>query len=330
MRAGRLLSMLILLQMRGRLTAAALGEEFGITQRTVYRDIAELEGAGIPIVADRGPQGGFQLLAGFHTKLTGLIEKEAQALPLLALPQIAAALGLADSQRSATRKVLASLAAPQRRSASEFASRFHLDPVDWYQASGQVPLLPEIARAVWDQRRLQLNYESWTGRRRRQLEPLGLVLKAGAWYLVAMLKDTARIFKVANISGLTVAADRFERPRKFDLPQFWADELRRFETALRPRLAHIRLTKLGLRRLRDLGAYAALAADNAGPADGKGHVPVELPIESTEHAALTLLRLGAEVLVDSPPELRRRLHELARQIARLHGAPGRTRTGMAD
>src|SRR5882672_746159 len=178
MRASRLLSILMLLQAKGRLSAAALAAELEVSLRTIYRDIDELSAAGVPIYAERGRAGGFQLLDGWRTRLTGLTALEAQALFLAGLPGPAAELGLAEVMEAAQQKLLAALPAGWQGDARRVGARFHLDPVGWFRDSMPVDQLPAIAAAVWSERRLRIRYESWSGIVDREIAPLGLVLKS--------------------------------------------------------------------------------------------------------------------------------------------------------
>ena len=273
MRGSRLLSMLIHLQLRERLTAEALAAEFGVSVRTVYRDIDELSAAGIPVQGERGPGGGFQLLDGYRTRLTGLTAQEAEALLMIGLPGPAAALGLGAAAAGARAKMLASLPAASSTGASRLADRFYLDPIDWYRAAEPVAHLPALARAVLGQQLVAMTYESWTRTREWVVEPLGLVMKAGGWYLVARSGNTIRTFRVSNVLALGVRAATFERPVPFDLPAYWAASLERFESSLRSGSASIRVSPVGRQRLTRLGAYAARAVEAAEPAGRPGLDP---------------------------------------------------------
>ena len=202
MRATRLLSIVMALQVRGRVNAETLASELGVSVRTIYRDLDDLGGAGIPVQSEAGPGGGYQLLDGYRTRLTGLLNQEAEALFLIGMPGPAAALGMGRAVVAAGRKVLASLPGPQGNEAARLSARFHLDPVEWYRHAEPVVHLPVVARAVLDQRALTMKYQSWTGVRDFTVEPLGLVLKAGAWYLVARGGRKVRIFKVSSMLEL--------------------------------------------------------------------------------------------------------------------------------
>jgi predicted DNA-binding transcriptional regulator YafY len=314
MLADRLLSILMLLQLRERVTAETLAAEFEVSVRTIYRDIDKLAAAGVPVYADRGPGGGFRLIDGYRTKLTGLAADEAEALLMAGLPGPAAALGLGAAAARAGRKLLVALPPGSCESAGRIATRFHLDTVDWYCADEALPQLPTVARAVFDQRQLQMTYESWTGVRDWRVEPLGLVLKAGAWYLVAHGHGKHRIFKVANIRAYAVCDEGFDRPADFDLAAWWAEDTARFVAGLRPGIAELRLTALGLKRLSQAGAYAQSAIAVATH-DVDGSARVSLPIEHIEQAALLLLGIGAELEVIAPLALRERLRALALEVA---------------
>src|SRR6516164_7123931 len=182
MRASRLLSILLLLQSRGRMTAQALAEEFEVSVRTIYRDIDELSAAEVPVYADRGPNGGFALLDGYRTKLTGLSPAEAGTLFLAGLPGPAAELGLADLLATAQLKLTAALPEGARSTAKRVAARFHLDPVGWFRSAGDARFLPMIADAVWSERWVKMRYKRNFQIVSRRVQPLGLVLKGGVWY----------------------------------------------------------------------------------------------------------------------------------------------------
>jgi predicted DNA-binding transcriptional regulator YafY len=317
MRASRLLAILILLQLRVRLTAQALAEEFEVSVRTIYRDIDELSAASIPVYGDRGPGGGFQLLDGYRTKLTGLASDEAEAMFMIGMPGPAEALGLGAASENAGRKLLASLPPSWRAESGRMQARFHLDTVDWYRSAERVDALPSIARAVLDQRTVAMTYKSWTNVRDWQVEPLGLVLKAGAWYMAAQRDGVIRTFKVSNICAHKVLDTTFERPADFDLPGWWSNSLARFESELRPAVAILNATALGLERLAQLGAYAQTAVTAAGPSDANGWARVTLPIETVEQAAFALLGIGPEIVVIEPSAVRDQLRTLAENVLTL-------------
>lgn len=316
MRASRLLSILILLQLRTRLTADDLAREFEVSLRTIYRDIDELSAAGIPIYGDRGPGGGFQLLNDYRTRLTGLDAQEAEAMFLIGLPDAARALGLEAAANNVGRKMMASIPTSLSENAKRLNTRIHIDPIDWYRAPQEITGLPQIARAVMDSNLLKMEYDSWTGLRDWQVKPLGLVMKAGNWYLVGEGANKVRIFKVANINAPIVLDEKFVPVADFDLPRFWNAEIARFEKELRPNMAKLMATKTGLKNFAKLGAYSELAVNAAAPMDENGLSLLQWPYENIDQATYALLGLGAEVKVLSPAALRDSILQTAMQIAR--------------
>jgi predicted DNA-binding transcriptional regulator YafY len=314
MRASRLLSILILLQLRGRLTAEELADEFEVSERTIYRDIDALSAAGVPVYGDRGPGGGFELLDGYRTKLTGLDTQEAEAMLLIGLPGEAQAMGLGNAASRARNKLLAALPKAGKEEADRIAGRFHIDTADWYRAARPVPFLAMAARAVLDQVRLNMTYKSWTATRDWTVEPYGLVLKAGSWYLVARGHGKIRIFNVADIQSLAVTPESFHPPAGFDLPVWWAESTQAFEARLRPGMARLRASPLGLQRLRLLGSFAGEAVAKAQPPDPDGWRAIDLPLETLSSAAPMLLGIGPEIDVIEPAQLRAEIARLAAAV----------------
>jgi predicted DNA-binding transcriptional regulator YafY len=319
MRASRLLSILLKLQTRGRMTAQALADEFETSVRTIYRDIDQLSAAGVPVYADRGRCGGFQLMEGYRTQLTGLSSAEAQSLFLAGLPGPAAELGLGDAMAQAQLKLLAALPAEGRQGAARVASRFHLDPIGWFRSAEHAEVLPSLALAVWNSLRIRVRYDAWAGVVDRELEPLGLVLKAGVWYLVAQVGGAEqRTYRVSQIQTLALTDDGFERPDGFDLAAYWTAWAKDFETRLYRGEATLRLSPEGLRRLCVVSPEIDLAGRLAEAPDADGWTQVTLPMESLDHSAGEILKLGAEAQVLAPPELREKMGEIARRLAGLY------------
>lgn len=315
MRASRLLSILILLQMRGRLSAEALAEEFEVSVRTIYRDVDQLSAAGVPIYAERGRAGGFQLHDGYRTKLTGFTAQEADALLLSGIGAAAQDLGLGPDLAAAQLKLLASLPPESGASAERVSARFHLDPNNWYTRADASDVLKPLAAAVWSERRVRVRYESWKDVVERTLDPLGLVLKGGVWYLVAAVKGAPRTYRVSNIQELQTLEAPFMRPRRFNLARYWKEWSKDFETRLLKAHATIEVSPNGRRLLRDTNAAAheALSAEHE-PCKPEGWVRARVPIESIDLAKRQFLRLGAEVRVVEPPELRAAIADEAKKV----------------
>ncbi|GGW27120.1 MULTISPECIES: helix-turn-helix transcriptional regulator [Streptomyces] len=322
MRAARLIKMVLLLQARPAMTAAELARELEVSERTVTRDAQALSEAGVPVYAERGRAGGYRLVDGYRTGLTGLARGEAEALFLSGVPGALREMGLADAASVARLKVSAALMPSLRDAPTAAAQRFHLDAPAWFQEPAAPPLLPVIADAVWDDRRLTARYRRGETEVVRELEPYGLVLKAGVWYLCARVAE-AQAYRTYRIDRFTAAeplAERFGRDEEFDLPGFWAGQAERFARSILRAEIVVRLSPAGLRRLpyavEPVAARDALAG--AGEPDARGWVTVTLGVESEEVAHGQLTALGPEAEVVSPESLRRRFAEDAARLAALY------------
>ncbi|MCK9896634.1 YafY family protein [Frankia sp. AgB32] len=343
MRASRLLSVLMLLQTRGKLTARQIAEELAVSVRTVHRDLESLAEAGVPVVADRGAAGGYRLLAGYRTRLTGLTADEADSLFLAGLPTAADDLGLGALAATAELKLLAALPEPLRERAGRARARFHLDAPGWFRGTEDTPALADVAAAVWSQRRVRVVYQRWRTPREveRLLEPLGVVLKSGTWYLVAAASPAAppdgsstepRTYRVGRILSLTMTDDRFDRPADFDLAAYWTTWTARYEAGVYRAQATIRLSPTGLAMApyRLPPAVSRAIADTAGKPEPDGWVRAHIPIESVRHATGELLTLGPDLEVLDPPDLRAALIHAARALATLYGAPASNQEPLAE
>ncbi|MEO3779696.1 YafY family protein [Micromonospora sp. B11E3] len=327
MRASRLISLVLLLQSRETMTAAELARELEVSERTVYRDVLALSAAGVPVYADRGRAGGYRLLGGYRTRLTGLTRDEAEALFLAGLPGPAGDMGLADAVASAELKVLAALPPALRDAPARTGQRFHLDVPGWFRDATPPPWLAELARAVWRDRVVELRYRRGDREVVRRVEPYGLVLKSGVWYLVGRVGDGMRTYRVDRVVEVAAGEETFDRDDAFDLGGYWREQAEAFLRSMLRAEATVRLSPAGLRALRWV-AEAPFAYDEAtraaGEPDGDGWVVTRLPVESAEVAYDLLLRLGPEVEVLDPPGLRERLAGAAARLAALYGEPGGT------
>lgn len=317
MRASRLLSILMTLQLRGRVSARELAERLEVSKRTIYRDVDELAAAGVPILSDRGAQGGFTLRAGYRTDLTGLDAGEAEALLLAGLPAAAADLGLAEPASVARLKMLAALPEAAGERARRVADRFHLDPADWYRRPASPRQLAPVARAVWETRHLRIRYESWEKTAWRTVEPLGVVLKSGEWYLLARAGKRTSIYRLSKMLDVKVLDDLFERPEVFALPEAWRDVVARFEASLRRSIATLRVAPRALSMLERLPADIVEPL-RAAPPDRHGFRTADVPIESVDFAAAQLLMLGDGIEVLEPAALRKAIAQRAQRVVSLY------------
>jgi predicted DNA-binding transcriptional regulator YafY len=323
-RASRIVQLLLLLQTRGRLTAAQLAAELEVSVRTVYRDVEALHGAGVPLYGEAGHAGGYRLVEGYRTRLTGLTENEAESLFLTGLPGPAQELGLGAEVAAAWLKLTASLPPELRDRATRIQQRFHLDAPSWYAEPDDTPALAAAADAVWRERRVHIHYHRWRAPTEvtRTVDPYGLVLKAGRWYLVAASKRIST-YRVAQIRELTVLDEGFQRPLGFDLAAYWASYLADFDARRHVDTATVRISPDLRERLVDAVEPSVHRAveDTASAPDGDGWTTATVPIETMDHAHRLFLGFGADVEVLAPVELRERISESVAALAKTY-SPG--------
>ncbi|MFC4912478.1 helix-turn-helix transcriptional regulator [Actinomadura gamaensis] len=318
MRADRLVSILLMLQTRGRVTARELADALEVSVRTIYRDVEALGAAGVPLYGEPGHDGGYRLLDGFRTRLNGLTETEAESLFLTGLPGPAAELGLGAIVTAAQLKLMSALPDELRDRAERVNERFHLDAPGWYRDPDPTPHLAAVADAVWNDRSVRVRYLRWEHPREvmRDVDPLGLVLKGGHWYMVGRTGDRVRTYRVSRLQDLEVTGARFDRPPGFDLAGYWDDTIAGFDERRLRTSAHLRLSADLLDHLHEyLDASAVRAARESACPVEDGWVEVTVPVESPDRAVLDLLRLGTDAEVLGPPELRARMAEIVTALA---------------
>lgn len=320
-----MVQLLLLLQTRGRATATELARELEVSVRTVYRDIEALSAAGVPVYSTPGRAGGVQLVDGYRTRLTGLTIEEADAVLLTGLPQAAADLGLGTVVATAQLKLLAALPPELRGRATRIAERVHVDMPGWYHRPETTPLLVALAEALWHDRRVEIDYRRADRRVRRLLDPLGLVLKGGTWYLVARAGRSVRSYRVSRIDAVRETEERFVRPDDFDLAAHWSTVKDDFARSMLRVTARCRVAvdRLSLLRLMNEPVAVEEALAGATPPDAEGWVELTIRSESFEVLASALLPLGEHLEVIDPPELRARFAEIAAAMsARYHCSDG--------
>jgi predicted DNA-binding transcriptional regulator YafY len=325
MRATRLLHLLLLLQTSGPINAPALSRELRVSPRTVYRDIDALSAAGIPVYVADGPRGGYALLDGWQTRLTGLTGQEADVLTLIGLPGQAAELGLGAALAATELKLLAALPEEAADRAGRIRQRFHLDAVAWFREPEPASHLRVIAAAVWQCTPVTIRYRRWAPAPPREVErtlqPLGLVCKAGTWYLVARpdggddggagedegdAGGGPRTYRVGRIQRATLAPGTFDWPEDFDLAAYWARATARYQQGLRRSDMTLRISPEGRERLTDLMG-PGFPVRVISPPDGQGWVRITVPTESLDDAVERALQIGAAAEVLAPPAVRRRV-----------------------
>jgi predicted DNA-binding transcriptional regulator YafY len=318
MRASRLVQLLLVLQARGRTTAAKLATELEVSERTIHRDVDALSAAGVPIYAERGPGGGIQLVDGYRTRLTGLTADEAEALFLSGLPGPAAELGLGTVVAAARLKVLAALPTELRARASRLVERFHLDAAGWFHAAESVPHLAALADAVWESRRIQVAYRRGSSQVERRIEPLGLVLKAGIWYVVAATDGQVRTYRARRIVAVRDTGETFVRPVEFDLPAHWNESIAAYERDM-PRVEiTVRVDRRAIGLLADMVGERAVRDAEALDEAEEGWRRLRLTVDWPDEVPGRMLALGGAVEIIDPPEIRERAIATARDLIARH------------
>jgi predicted DNA-binding transcriptional regulator YafY len=316
MRADRLLAELLLLQARGPLSASRLAAELEVSERTIYRDMEALSAAGVPVYTERGRNGGCALLPGYRADVTGLTEAEARALFMFT--GRGAPAGAEADLRQALRKLLTALPAAQRPAAQTARDRLVVDPRAWHQPTEEVPHLATVQEAVWQTRKLRLRYRSSDAPRPRTVtvDPYGLLVKTGRWYLIAATAGVPRVYRLSRVDGATLLDAPARRPAGLDLEDLWQRLRGEFEDrgpglAVRLRVqapAAARLVRLAARQL------TGPAPDPLPEPDRAGRVTLELRFVALGAARAVLAGFGGDVEVVRPTELRQAMVELAREI----------------
>ncbi len=311
MRADRLLAILLLLQRGGRMTAGDLATRLEVSVRTIYRDLEALGSAGVPVYAEPGRGGGVRLLESYTTDLSGLSLREAELVPLLGLSDAFAGIALRSSLRRTETKLLMALPDDQRARAEQARRRIHVDLSRWWDHAEPVPTLPTLVEAVFGSRRLRLRYKRGEHATvvQRTVDPLGLVVQGGTWYLVGRVRKTQdRIYRVSRILSAEALLTPADVPDDFDLLAFWAGRKEDFHMTRSGYQVRVRAKPWALRALRHV--YAGVVAE------GDDWVETELSFGTRGIAFERILGLRENIEVLGPDDLR---NGIAEAIARMHG-----------
>lgn len=303
MKADRLLSVLLLLQARGRATERELAERLEVSQRTIHRDLEALSAAHVPVVALRGSQGGWELSEGWRTQVPGLDANELRAL-VMAQPRALGHPRLRAAAESALNKLMASLPGEMREEAAMMRERMHVDPAGWWEAGEDVSGLPLVQDAVMRERKLTFDYTRADGEAgARTVDALGMIAKGSTWYLVARTPKGMRTFRVSRMREVTVLATGFKRPKRFDLAEHWKQSMTELEGKRRGYPVVLAVKAGAAKRLMGwLRATPSGGSDAAAPGDGWTTMRVEF--EDLGQARFMVLGLGARARVVEPAELR--------------------------
>ncbi len=315
MRADRLLSILFLLQGNGRMTARSLAARLEVSERTIDRDMEALSMSGVPVWAERGRGGGWQLTDEYRTDLTGLTESELRSLALTTAPAVLGDLGLTDAADRAVMKLLAGLPEARRRQVETARRYLHIDPRGWRRTDDAAPELAALDEALRTDRRIAMTYERADGSVvERRTNPLGLVANGSVWYLVAASEGEPRTYRASRIRAVELLDEPIERPAGFDLPEFWGRSRAEFVARLPRYLATIRVSPAGLDRLTS-GWWRYLSVIETGDPEADGWSTCRIQADAIEVAQGVVLGLGAEARVIEPAQLRDRIDASIRSMA---------------
>jgi predicted DNA-binding transcriptional regulator YafY len=321
MRADRLFSIVLLLQSYRQLTARDLARRLEVSERTIHRDMDALSGAGIPVVAERGTGGGWSLLGEYRTNLTGLSESEVQSLFVTQPSRLLADLNLEKASEGALLKLLAAMPAPHRRGAEYARQRIHVDVTGWARPQETVPLLHTLQDAIWQGRRVRMNYgRGECGASERVVDPLGLVAKGSVWYLVAAVGEDVRSYRVSRIESVEILDAPSERPPDFDLAKFWEESSERFRANLPRYRVRARVRREVVHRLRLAGRFARVEEVGEAAADGWAEVRLRFDVE--EMACEYALGFGTQLEVLEPERLRAKVLAAAREVVKFYSPCG--------
>jgi predicted DNA-binding transcriptional regulator YafY len=318
MRADRLLSILLLLQVNRRMTARALAKRLEVSVRTIHRDMEALSMAGVPVYAERGAAGGWVLPDSFRTDVTGLTEPEIQALFVTTPARLLSDLGLEKASDAALVKLLASLPSVARRDAEHARQRIHVDGAGWHQVEESVPALGIVQEAVWMERKARLSYRRNDGVIvERLVDPLGLVAKGRLWYLVAGIEGELRTYRVSRIQAAEVVDEPVVRPPEFDLAAFWSRSSAELVANLPRYPITVRIAPEAVRRLWIPGSYARV--EHLGEPEEDGWQTASLVLQTEHEACSYVLGFGPRMAVVTPLELRERVIREAGEVVAFYG-----------
>ncbi len=314
MRADRLLSILLLLQVHRRQTARELAGRLEVSERTIHRDMEALSAAGFPVFAERGTGGGWMLVEGYRTNLTGLNKDEIQALFLTKPLRVLADLGLDKASDTAMLKLSAALPSAHRDNAEHARQRIHVDVTGWNRTDDAIRLLPILQQAVWQGRRLRFTYERGGGCEavERVTDPLGLVAKGSVWYLVAVVDGDIRSYRVSRVLSAELIEETCVRPKGFDLAEYWEQSKVSFKASLPKYIATLRAHPDVFPRMSFAGRFARI--EHADAPDSDGWIRVTMRFDVEEMAIEYALSFGSKIEVLEPDSLREKVIEAARSV----------------
>jgi predicted DNA-binding transcriptional regulator YafY len=319
MRADRLLSIMLLLQVNRRMTSAELARRLEVSERTIHRDMDALGTSGIPVTAERGSGGGWRLLEPYQTSLTGLNEAEIKALFLAKPARLLADLGLNHAAEAALIKLFATLPTLQRQGAEYARQRIYIDAGGWRQTDETVTWLSALQEAVWEERQLTLTYRRGDNPGiERTVDPLGLVAKGNTWYLVAGVEGEIRSYRVSRVESAHPNGKPCQRPPDFDLEAYWKTSSTQFQANLPVYRATVRVSPALLPRLGFMLKFARV--EQSETPDAAGWARLVIRFQTLQEACEHLLGFGNQAEVVEPLELRERIITGAAEVLEFYAS----------
>ena len=320
MRADRLLSILLLLQAQGKMTARELAQELEVSERTIYRDIDALSFAGVPIFSESGHQGGYALVENYQTTLTGLSKGELRALFMLGNLTPLGDLGVREELQRALLKISAALPRDRCRDDEQISRYFHFDSSWWRQDKERFQHLQVIQQAIYQNQKLNIVYQPpFAVEIKRLVAPFGLVAKAGRWYLVCARNNGIHVHRVSHLLDVSISQEHFACPERFNLAAFWQGWCADYESLLTDFTATVRVAPRLIPFLpMYFGHSIHTMIDGAPPPDLDGWIQLDLTFESFDAARDRFLSFGSAVEVLAPRSLKLSIIDYAEQIVHLY------------
>ncbi|KZN98434.1 helix-turn-helix transcriptional regulator [Pseudobacillus badius] len=313
MRADRLISILLLLQHKGKLTTRELAKELEVTERTIHRDMDALSAAGIPVVAERGKAGGWRLLKQYRTNLTGLKANEIESLLISPSFQLLTDLGLTKDWHEARQKILASIPSSFQKNADDLWNRIHIDTSAWKQSTEKMESFKVLQQALREDRKLQLNYERADGKCvERVVNPLGLVAKGSTWYLIAGSNEQIRNYRVSRVKSALLMSETFIRPEEFNLAQYWDSSTQEFIQNLPKYEVDVEVSPSILPRIKFTGRFVQILKIES-PTES-GWTPIKLRFDTEQEAKEYILGFSNQIKIVRPDTLKQDIYDMARAV----------------
>ncbi|MDX8363190.1 YafY family protein [Cytobacillus sp. IB215316] len=317
MRADRLISILLLLQNKGKLTTKQLAQELEVSERTIHRDMEALSISGIPVIAERGKSGGWTLLDKYKTNLTGLKHNEIMSLLISPSLQLLTDLGLAKDWHEARQKILASVPSTYEQNTNDIWNRIHVDTSTWRQSTEKIESFKTMQQAIWDEKKLHIKYERADGQCvERIVNPLGLVAKGSTWYLVAHSNGKFRNYRASRMQSATLTKEEFDRPNDFNLAHFWRSSTTEFINSLPRYEVNVEVSPHIIQRIKFPGRFVQILQVET-PLEN-GWIPVILSFDAEQEAKEYILGFGDQIKIIHPKSLKKQIYDMAKAVVNFY------------